>query len=78
MTNTNLDILNQVQDLVIDQANAAGENLSDTFATVEDFKKFIIALTFKGLRDAGMDVSEAFDATLGAESYDALSTRVSS
>ncbi len=72
---TNLDILNQVQSLFIAQASAAGENLAETFATVEDFKKFIIALTFKGLRDAGMEVSEAFDVVLGGGSYEELFTR---
>lgn len=78
MSNTNhqIAILNQVQSMVIEQANASGTNLSEHFGTVAEFKKFIIGLAFRGLRDAGAEVSEAFDAVCGEGEYEALFTRV--
>jgi hypothetical protein len=64
-----LDLLNQVQSFLIAQANEQGINLADSFATVQEFKDFVVGFAFKGLTDAGMDVEQAFDATLGAGKY---------
>jgi hypothetical protein len=75
-TNQHLALLNEVQAMLIAQANASGINLADSFATVEDFKKFVIGFAFQGLRDAGADVATAFDATLGKGEYEALFARV--
>jgi hypothetical protein len=75
-TNQHLALLNEVQARLIDQANASGINLADSFATVEDFKKFVIGFAFQGLRAAGADVATAFDAVLGHGEYDALFSRV--
>ena len=74
MSNTtkSLAILNQVQSLLISHANSNGINLADHFKTVQEFKDFVIGFAFQGLRDAGMDVPEAFDATLGEGQYEAL------
>lgn len=69
-------ILNQVQSMLIAQANASGINLADSFETVEDFKKFVIAFAFQGMRDAGADVATAFDAVLGSGEYDAMFEKV--
>lgn len=62
--------------MIISQANAAGINLTDHFATAADFKQFVIGFAFQGLRDAGADVAAAFDATLGQGEYEALFARV--
>ena len=70
-----IDLLNQVQKIIIAQANATGINLADEFASVEDFKQFVIAFAFKGLRDAGADVDAAFDAVTGKGEYDAMFAR---
>jgi hypothetical protein len=69
---TNLDLLNKVQQFIIDQLNANGISIADEFATVQEFKDFVIGFAFKGLRDAGLDVKDAFDAALGDGSYDKL------
>lgn len=69
-------LLNEVQSLIISQADASGINLADHFATVEDFKKFVIGFAFKGLRDAGADVSTAFDTVLGQGECEAMFARV--
>jgi hypothetical protein len=73
---SHLELLNEVQSMIIDQANKAGIKLSDSFATVEDFKQFVIAFAFRGMRDAGADVPTAFDSVLGHGEYDALFDRV--
>jgi hypothetical protein len=72
MSNSNLDLLNKVQQFIIDQANASGISLANEFASVQEFKNFVIGLAFKGLIDAGMEVKDAFNATLGDGSYDKL------
>ena len=74
--NQHLALLNEVQAMLIAQANAAGINLADSFATVEDFKKFVIGFAFQGMRDAGADVATAFDAVLGNGEYETLFARV--
>ncbi len=65
-----LDLLNQVQSFLIAQANEKGINLADSFATVQEFKDFVVGVAFKGLTEAGMNVEQAFDATLGAGKYE--------
>ena len=70
--NNSLEILNGVQQIIINQANSSGINLANEFASIQDFKNFVIAFAFKGLMDAGMEVKAAFDTTLGDGSYDKL------
>lgn len=65
-----LNLLNQVQSFLIAQANEKGINLADSFATVQEFKDFVVGVAFKGLTEAGMNVEQAFDATLGAGKYE--------
>lgn len=72
-----LDILNQVQSFIIEQANAKGINIADSFTSVDEFKQFVVAMAFQGLRDAGADVATAFDATMGKGQFEALFARVS-
>jgi hypothetical protein len=71
-----LALLNGVQSMIIAQANDSGINLAEHFPATEDFKKFVIAFAFQGLRDAGADVAAAFDATLGQGEYDAMFNRL--
>lgn len=71
-----LALLNEVQAMLISQANANGINLADHFATTADFKQFVIGFAFQGLRDAGADISTAFDAVLGAGECDAMFNRL--
>ena len=75
-TNQHIALLNEVQAMLISQANATGIDLADHFPTTEDFKKFVIGFAFQGLRDAGANVADAFDATLGQGEYEALFARV--
>ena len=46
--------------------------LADEFANVDEFKKFVVALTFKTLKAQGMDTDKAFDTVFGDGSYDEL------
>jgi len=75
MTTDHLDLLNKVQSIFIDHANANGINLADHFKTPQDFKNFIVGAAFKGLCDAGADVATAFDATVGKGQYEAAFAR---
>jgi hypothetical protein len=68
-TKQQIDLLNKVQSFLIEQANARGICLADDFATPEDFKKFVVGIAFKGLRDAGADVATSYDACFGEGSY---------
>ena len=70
------DLLNAVQRFLIDFANREGINLADDFKTVDEFKKFVIAITFKTAVDIGLTVPEALDLTLGDGSYDRLVSEV--
>ena len=72
-TTASLELLNKVQAFLVDQANAKGINLAADFATPEDFKQFVIGFAFKGLRDAGATVKEAYDAVMGDGAYSELS-----
>ena len=76
MTANHINLLNQVQKLIISIANDNGINLADNFTTVEDFKNFVIGFAFRGLRDSGASVADAFDATLGQGEYEALFNRL--
>lgn len=76
MKTDHLTLLNEVQAFIIAQANASGMNLSDHFATVQEFKDFVVGMAFRGLRDAGADVQTAFDATVGEGQFEALFARI--
>jgi hypothetical protein len=67
-----LDILNKTQAFLIDQANEKGINLEEHFATVQDFKGFVIAFAFKNLTEAGMAADEAFDAVCGEGKFNEM------
>jgi len=69
-------ILNAVQSHVIGYANAKGISLADEFASVQEFKQFIMALTFKTATDIGLTVKEAFDLVAGDNAYDNLVSSV--
>jgi hypothetical protein len=72
----NIQLLNQVQKMIIDQANGKGINLSDDFASPDEFKKFVIGMAFKGLTEAGASIQQAYDAVFGEGEYDSLFARV--
>ena len=77
MSNTNqLAMLNGVQTLLISEANANGINLADNFATVEDFKKFVITMSIRALVDAGQEFRTAFEMVLGEGSYETMAHSV--
>ena len=64
-----LKLLNAVQAKLIEFANDRGINLRDEFKTVDKFKEFVIAFTFKALTDNGIDVPEAYDIVMGDGAY---------
>lgn len=72
---TGKDLLNRVQRLLIDHANAKGISLDAEFGTVDRFKEFVIAFTFRILTDAGMSTEAAFDAIFGGGAYVDLAER---
>lgn len=76
MTSESIKLLNQVKDLLVGFANQNNIRLTDDFATVDDFKDFVIAFTFKALIDQGIETSKAFDLVLGAGSYEKLTTEI--
>jgi hypothetical protein len=65
-----LQLLNKVQEMLIDFANRKGINLADDFATVQEFKDFVIALTFKLLTENGVSTAAAFDMIAGDGAYE--------
>lgn len=73
---SNIQLLNGIQSIIIDFANREGIALSDHFATVADFKGFVVAFAFKQFREMGIEIDKAFDMTLGdgafQEMYDRL------
>ena len=74
--NKSIEILNACQKFIVDHANTNGIVLADSFASVEEFKKFVFALTFKTLIDAGMATSEAYDLLMGDGAYEEMADRV--
>jgi hypothetical protein len=69
----NTELLMKVQRFVIDTATENGQLLDDQFASKNDFKQFIIALTMRMLIDQiGMTTEQAFDAVMGAGRFQAL------
>lgn len=70
-----MDILKKMQRLLVDFANKEGINLQDEFGTVEAFKKFVIALTFKALTDSGIETGEAYDMIFGNGQYEELAEK---
>lgn len=69
-------LLNGMQRLLIDFANDNGISLRDEFGTVDQFKQFVMAFTFKVLIDEGFSVPDAFDRTFGDGSYSQLVDRL--
>jgi len=67
-----LDLLNKVQQMIIDIANKDGTNLGDHFDSIDAFKEFVIAFTFKALTDNGVEVAKAYDMIFGEGKYEAL------
>lgn len=72
---TGKDLLNRVQRLLIDHANAKGISLDAEFGTVDRFKEFVVAFTFRILTDAGMSTEAAFDTIFGGGAYVDLAER---
>jgi hypothetical protein len=76
MKSQSLELLNGVKDLLVQFASENNINLRDEFETVDEFKKFTIALTFKQLVALGVEVKDAYDMVLGAGQYDELVEKV--
>ena len=72
MTNQSLELLNGIQKFLLDFANANQIDLRKEFGSVEEFKKFVIALAFDQLVKLGVPVKDAFDMVLGDGEYDKL------
>lgn len=70
------DILNKVQAFMIDFANKEGIRLDSQFPSVEAFKEFVIAFTFKTLVEIGMSTQDAFDMVFGNGAYNQLAEDV--
>lgn len=69
----NTELLNELQGILISWANKEGISLADHFASVEDFKLFVVALAVRGLKDAGADTADAIDMVLGANTLRRIS-----
>ena len=70
------ELLNKVQKMVAQVATDNGIILAVEFETRERFAHFVIALTFKTLRDIGYTTQEAMDMTLGDGAYQSIADSV--
>ena len=69
----NVEMLNEIKNLVIETANNAGVNLREHFKTQDEFKNFIIAMTFEKLtNELGYSVEDATNAVLGDDAYQTI------
>ena len=66
------DLLNKVQGFVINFANESGISLHDQFKSVDQFKQFVVAITFRTLTEAGVSTEDAFNAVCGDGSFKRL------
>ena len=66
------DLLNKMQAKMIEFANASGINLEAEFGSVEKWKEFVIAFTFKNLTEVGLSVEEAYNLIFGDGEYEKL------
>jgi len=76
MESQSLELLNNVQSLLVEFANKEGINLQADFGTVEEFKKFVISLTFKMLTDIGVEVKDAYDMVFGEGRYETMVNQI--
>jgi hypothetical protein len=76
MQTKSLTLLNAVQKLLVDFANDQQISLAAEFGTVDNFKRFVIAFTFKQLTELGIETREAYDLVFGDGSYDRLAEDV--
>lgn len=76
MTTKSISLLNAIKDKMIEVANQNGISLADHFADVTEFKQFVMAFTFKVVREMGFETAEAFDIVFGEGSYDELTRSV--
>jgi len=70
------ELLNKVQTFMIDFANSKNIRLDREFDSVEQFKQFVIAFTFKTLREIGIETDTAFDIVFGDGAYAKLAEEV--
>lgn len=73
---TGINLLNKVQSLLIGFANDNGISLHAEFGTIDAFKQFVIAFTFRSLIDLGIETSEAYDIVFGDGAYEKLANDV--
>jgi hypothetical protein len=76
MKSQSLELLNGIQKMLIEFANANQIDLSKEFASVEEFKKFVVALAFDQMVKLNVPVKDAFDMVLGDGEYDKLAEKV--
>ena len=68
----NIELLNKVNSYLVDQATANGVDLQTEFGTVDNWKKFVMSLTFKTLRELNVATDVAFDLVFGNGQYEDL------
>ena len=76
MKSQSLELLNGIQKLLLDFANANQIDLRKEFGSVEEFKKFVIAVAFDEMVKLGVPVKDAFDMVLGEGEFDKLAEKL--
>ena len=70
--NINMEIISRVAKYFTSAANEKGIDLQAQFGTKERWIEFVIAVTFKGLTDAGASTEKAWDILFGRGAYEEL------
>jgi hypothetical protein len=66
------ELLNKVQRFIINFANESGISLHEHFKSIDQFKQFVIAITFRTLTEAGVSTEDAFNAVCGDGAFKRL------
>ena len=58
---------------MVNVANENGINLAESFATVDEFKSFVVNFIIAfAVKELGLDIQAAWDVVYGAGAYDAF------
>ena len=68
----NNELLNKMRDMLVDQANSEGVELSSIFKNNEDLNNWIISKAIQLVKAQGKTIEEAYDFVLGAGAYKGL------
>lgn len=72
----NTELLNAIKNLLVKFANENNIILAHEFGTPAKFKEFVIAFTFKQLKELGVDTKDAFDMLMGDGAFDEMANSV--